>query len=465
MISEAGHVLAVASAGAAPAVAGPFLALAGGVAFVVLSIAKWRIHPFFALMGAAVLVGLITACGGWSNLTLVDAIGHTTTALGKSAGGIAFIIAMAAVIGECLTVSGGAERVVNTLLRWWGERRAGVVLAVAGLVLAIPVFFDTVFLLLLPLARVLARRTGKDYLFYVLALCAGAAIAHTTVPPTPGPLLVAEELKLSMAGAIGGGLICALLPAAGALWVARWIGHRVKVPVPDAAAGQATPDAGDLPGLGWSILPVVLPLLMIGGASVAGLLSPGDAPRWLNFIGEKHVALAAGMIAALGLALTSKGGRQETLHSLLGRPLEMAGPIILITAAGGAFGAMLREAGIGEAVTSLAAGHRINFVLLGWLLAAVVRVAQGSSTVAMITATGMLTAAAGSGGWGVNPLWVFLAVGYGSLALSWANDSGFWLVSRMCGWDERTTLKSWTVVLSAISLFGLAEALVLAAIF
>lgn len=444
-------------------VGGPLVALLVGVVIVVLGIARWRLHPFFALMGAAIAVGLVIAIGGWRELSLIDAVQLPMTALGSSTGSIAVIIAMAAVIGECLTVSGGAERVVNGLLQLWGEKRAGIALLLAGLILAIPVFFDTVFLLLLPLARVMAHRTGRDYLYYVMVLCAGGVIAHSTVPPTPGPLLVAEELGLSMATAIGGGLACAILPAIGALWVSRWVGNRVVVPMPAGTTGDVQ-RATALPPLGWSILPVLLPLALIGGASVAGLLA-GTVPEWLNFLGNKHVALFAGMLAGIWLAFGGGRKGQETVGGLLGRSLELSGPIILITAAGGAFGAMLREAGIGEAVTAMAAGRQLNYVLLGWLLAAVVRVAQGSATVAMITATGMLTAAAGQTGWGVNPLWVFLAIGYGSVVFSWANDSGFWLVSRMCGWDARTTFKSWTVVLTAISLFGLVEVLVLSAIF
>jgi gluconate:H+ symporter, GntP family len=296
-----------------------------------------------------------------------------------------------------------------------------------------------------------------------MVLCAGGVIAHSTVPPTPGPLLVAEELGLSIATAIGGGLACAILPAIGALYVSRWVGDRVIVPMPpsdDRAGSRVTA----LPPFGWSILPVLLPLALIGAASVIGLLA-GTTPEWLRFLGDKHVALFGGMMAGIWLVFRGKLSSEETVGSLLGRSLELSGPIILITAAGGAFGAMLREAGIGEAVTTLAGGRQVNYVLLGWSLAAMVRVAQGSATVAMITATGMLTAAAEQTGWGVNPLWVFLAIGYGSVVFSWANDSGFWLVTRMCGWDARTTFRSWTVVLTAVSLFGLAEVLILSALF
>ena len=168
-------------------VAGPFLALAVGVIFVILAIARWKMHAFFALMLAAMLVGLVIAVGGFGKLTLFDAIERPVFELGSAAGKIAFVIAMAAVIGECLTVSGGAERVVTWLLALFKEKRAGAALLTAGFVLGIPVFFDTVFLLLLPLARALAVKTGRDYTFYVLALCAGGVITHsTTVSVLPG---------------------------------------------------------------------------------------------------------------------------------------------------------------------------------------------------------------------------------------------------------------------------------------
>lgn len=450
-------------------VAGPFLALAVGVIFVILAIARWKMHAFFALMLAAMLVGLVIAVGGFGKLTLFDAIERPVFELGAAAGRIAFVIAMAAVIGECLTVSGGAERVVTWLLALFKEKRAGAALLTAGFMLGIPVFFDTVFLLLLPLARALAVKTGRDYTFYVLALCAGGVITHTTVPPTPGPLLVAETLKLDLGLVIAGGFVCGLLPAWGGLQVARWVNRRYPtVPPAMAGTGTATP-GGPLPALGLSVAPILLPLALIGFASACVAFKPfwftGGVAEVVNLTGNKHVALLAGMLAGLWLALKHRRPGGPNFRELLGTPLESAGIIILITCAGGAFGAMLREAGLAGAVTTLADGRSINFVLLGWLLSAVIRVAQGSTTVALITASGMIMAVAGDQGFGCHPFWVFLAIGYGGLFCSWMNDSGFWLVSRLCGWTEQATLRSWTVVLSAISLIGLVQALVLSAIF
>lgn len=450
-------------------IAGPFIALAVGVIFVVLAIARCKVHAFFALMLAAILVGLVVAVGGFGKLSLLDAIERPMSELGSAAGKIAFVIAMAAVIGECLTLSGGAERIVTWLLDIFGAKRAGPALLSAGFLLGIPVFFDTVFLLLLPLARALAVKTGRDYTFYVLAMCTGGVITHTTVPPTPGPLLVAEALHLDLGLVIGGGFLCGLLPAFGGLLVSRWVNRRQPT-VPMATSGASGQTySGTLPSLGISLTPVVLPLALIATASAIAGFKPGwvtpDLTIWINLVGNKHVALMLGMVASLLLVWQQKRPEGFKLGALLGIPLESAGPIILITSAGGAFGAMLREAGLAGAVTSLADGGKINYVLLGWILAAVIRIAQGSTTVAMITASGMLMAVAGDQGFGCHPFWVFLSIGYGGLFCSWMNDSGFWLVSRMCGWSERDTLRSWTVVLSTISVIGLIEALVLSALF
>ena len=450
-------------------VAGPFLALAVGVIFVILAIARWKMYAFFALMLAAMLVGLVIAVGGFGKLTLFDAIERPVFELGSAAGKIAFVIAMAAVIGECLTVSGGAERVVTWLLALFKEKRAGAALLTAGFVLGIPVFFDTVFLLLLPLARALAVKTGRDYTFYVLALCAGGVITHTTVPPTPGPLLVAETLKLDLGLVIAGGFVCGLLPAWGGLQVARWVNRRQPTQPPPLAGTETAAPGGPLPTLGLSLAPIVLPLVLIGFASACAGFKPawftGGVAEVVNLAGNKHVALLAGMLAGLWLALRHRRPGGPGFATLLGAPLESAGIIILITCAGGAFGAMLREAGLAGAVTALADGRSINFVLLGWLLSAVIRVAQGSTTVALITTSGMMMAVAGEQGFGCHPFWVFLGIGYGGLFCSWMNDSGFWLVSRLCGWTEQATLRSWTVVLSSISVIGLIQALVLSAIF
>lgn len=447
------------------AVIGPLGILGISVVFIIAAIAIWRLPAFFALAFAAMLVGLLSAVDAGTGF--VAAIERPLTELGIACGKIAFPIALAAVIGVCLTESGAADRIVRGFIAAFGEKRADVAMLVSGFVLAIPVFFDTVFFLLIPLARVLAQRTGRNYTLYVMAMCGGGVITHSTVPPTPGPLLVSEMLQLDLGVAIIGGLACGIIPAATVLGLAHWLNRRVPVAV-QAQAGDAAAvsrNEADLPPFLLSILPVALPVLLIGGASFAALARPPGLATggWalLDFFGNKNVAMLAGTIVAVALLARARRQGLSQLGDALASPLETAGVIILITSAGGAYGAMINHAGIGGAVRELAEGRSVNYVLLAWVLTVIVRLAQGSATVAMITATGIMQSVAGPAGWGCHPLYIYLAVGYGAFFCSWMNDSGFWVVSRMGGFSEKETLRTWTLLLTVLSVVGLIQTLVL----
>lgn len=436
---------------------GPFGILLLSVAFIVVAIGVLRLHAFLALMLAAVLCGLMTAAAKPGAPGAAAAVDLAMTEFGSAAGRIGFVIAMAAVIGVCLLESGAADRIVRALLAAVGEKRAGLALLAAGFLLSIPVFFDTVFFLLLPIAAALARRTGRDYLFYVLALCGGGVITHSTVPPTPGPLVTAELLRLDLGTAMLVGVGAGILPAIAVLGLARFLSARNPLEQPPAGAtgGEAGAASRSSPALGFALLPVVLPVILIAAAALLPASQP-DAAAWrsvLGFAGNKNIALLVGAVAGLGLLWRGRPAGQS-LADVIAPPLETAGVIILITAAGGAYGAMIKHSGLGDAVQALAAGRGLDYVLLAWALAVVVRVAQGSATVAMMTAAGILTAMAGDAGFGCHPAYVFLAIGYGSFFCSWMNDSGFWLVSRMTGMSETQTLRTWTVLLTALSLVG-----------
>ena len=365
---------------------------------------------------------------------------------------------------------------------WWigcliavlGEARAAFALMACGFVLAIPVFFDTVFFLLVPLARALSLRTGKNYLLYVLAICAGGVITHGLVPPTPGPLVVAETLKLDLGVAIVGGLLFGILPALAGLGFSHWINARSPVPLRETAGSSlasleavASRKEEELPGFFVSIAPVALPVILIATASFLGPVRasmPAGLMDALDFLGNKNIALLLGALIALAVYVKRKAVGWRQLGDIIGPPLETAGVIILITAAGGAYGAMIKNAGVGESVRVLATNGGMSHVLLAWLLAAVIRVAQGSATVAMITASSIMLSIAGPEGFGVHLFYIYLAVGYGATILSWMNDSGFWVFSRLGGLTEGETLRSWTVLLTVISVVGLLQALVASAL-
>ena len=466
----------------------PLVVLAVSVCFVVVGIALLRMHPFIVLMLAAILVGLMSAQlpGVPPANALVQAVELPMTEFGVAAGRIAFIILLASIIGMCMLDSGAADRIVRRLMAALGEQRAALALLASGFLLSIPVFFDTVFFLLVPLARALALRTGRDYMLYVMAICAGGVLTHSLVAPTPGPLLVAEALRpagVDLGVSMVGGLAAGLLPAVGALWLVRWLNRRVPVPVRDTPGASLAdlnlivnrPDA-DLPGFGVSLLPIALPVVLIASTSFAGLAQAslpgvvaalggpeafGRIRHWVDFVGNRNVAMLIGTAIALMILARQKRMGMRQLGDAMGPPLEMAGVIILITAAGGAFGAMIRHSGVGDVIGMLARGYGINLVLLAWTVTAVIRLAQGSATVAMVTGVGLMAAIVGDGSaLPFHPLYLFLAIGFGSMIGSWMNDSGFWVVGKLSGFTERETLRTWTVLTTFISVVGLIEVLV-----
>ncbi len=499
------NILAAESVSSANVDMWPLFILLLSVVWVVVGITKLRLHPFLTLILAAVLVGLMsgplpelttenkglfhsrvaleeTPEGGTSDM--IKAVKWSLLGFGNTAAGIGWVVALAAIIGTCMMGSGAADRVVRSLMAVFGEKRAGVVLLLSGFLLSIPVFFDTVFFLLIPLARALALRTGKHYTLYVMAMAGAGAITHSMVPPTPGPLMIADGLKLDLGVTMMAGLVASLLPALLVLKMATWFDKKYNIPMRDTPGASekelksiVEKKDEDLPPLFLSALPIAFPVVLISTVSVLKLMmkTPGEGSalasegylaffEYLAFFGSPNVAMtmAAGVaiftlaqqviLEAAGKDLNLSKKLQETLEG----PLGMAGVIILITGAGGAFGGMIRLAGVGDVIEGLAKEFDVSYVLLAWVATAVVRIAQGSATVSMITGVGLMSAVIGDGSdLPYHPLYIFLAIGFGSISLSWMNDSGFWVVQRLSGFTEKETLKTWSVLLLAIALLGL----------
>jgi GntP family gluconate:H+ symporter len=448
-------------------VVSPLGILALSVVFIVAAIALLRIHAFFALMTAAAFVGILTSAGQSGAHRFANAVEAVTTEFGSTAGKIGFPIALAAVIGISLMESGSADKIVRKLIAVFGESRAAYALAFSGFLLAAPVFIDTVFMLLLPIARALGMRTGRNYVLYVLAVCAGGVITSGTIPPSPGPLYVAGALKLNLAFTMVAGAVFGLLPVLGALASARWFNARMPIQpraTPGAsleslAAVAARPES-ELPGFLLAISPVLIPFVLISAASTLALPTihaPARLAMAAEFLGDKNVALLIGAVIAVAVHARQQGITWRRVGTVLGPPLETAAMIILIVSAGGAYGEMIKRAGLGDAVRGLAGSHTINFVVLAWVLSALMRAAQGSATVAMITATGIVSSVAGPAGFGVHPIYILLAIGFGSKFLSWMNDAGFWVISRISGLTQGETLRSWTILSSLIGILGLIE--------
>lgn len=438
----------------------PFAVLLFGIIAVVILISRLRLHPFVALMLSAIIVGLLSAnVPGAEGLShLVKSVETPMTEFGTVAGKIAWVIALAAMIGTAMMESGAAQRIVNWLIGALGESRAALALLLSGFLLSIPVFFDTVFFLLIPLAITLAQKTGKNFLLYVMAIGGGAAITHSLVPPTPGPLIMAETLQIDLGLTIMGGLAAGILPAIASLVLGRRLNARMDIPVRVGISDVA--DDAKQPGLAMSLMPVLIPIVLISIASVTAVVA-GKTPPWIAFWGNKNVAMAIGTAIALWLWARAKNLDAKTLWEEAAKPLEIAGIIILITSAGGAFGAMIKHSGIGDAIALATENFHINYIILAWLISAAMKTAQGSSTVAMITTSSIMFALVGTGAdLPYHPMYILLAIGFGGLFISWMNDSGFWVVSRMSGFTEGEALKTWTVLLAVISLVGLFQLLI-----
>lgn len=388
---------------------------------------------------------------------------------GTTCGKIGLLIAMATIIGKCLLESGSAARIVDSVQKLFGERLTPVAMAVSSFIIAIPVFFDTVFYLMIPIAVEMARKSGKNYLLYVLAIVAGGSIAHSLVPPTPGPLFVASELDVSVGMMILGGGVVAATGVVCVFPYLLWANRRWPMTPRELPAETSLPAIRrDLPPLWAAALPIGLPVILIGAATVIEAAGrPAAAIPAIQFLGDKNVALMLAAAIALVTLWRHDPANRAGRRAAIQEALSTAGVIILITAAGGAFGSVLRTTGIAAALQNVvpAAESGVSLLLIAFFLTSLIRVAQGSATVAMIAAAGIVGPLATTLDLPYHPLYLALAIGSGSKPLPWMNDSGFWVIGKMSGMSEAETLKTFTVVLTIMGVACLAATIVGAILF
>lgn len=462
----------------------PFTVLLIGIVFVVVTIVVLRIHAFISLIFAAMLVGVLSPVPLDPESSLwqpVLAMRMTAEAFGKTAGGIGIIIVLASIIGKCLLDSGAAEAITRRFLRWLGQEKAPLALLGSGYTLSIPVFFDTVFYLLVPLAKAMRLRTGTHYAFYIMAICVGAGLTHSLVAPTPGPLIMADNLHIDLGSTILAGIGFSILPGVLCGWfLARWISNRLDIPLRESADFSVEEmnelveyKDSELPSFWISILPIALPVLLIAGATISNTLNDASLAgggqgmnaavlNAFSFAGDRHVALICSMLVAAWLLLRHKRLTPRELGMRLEPSITAAGVIILITSAGGAFGSMIRSTGIADTIRDqMGEGTSgVALILLAFGVSSVMKIAQGSSTVAMITASAVIYGVIQGVALPYHPVYLFLAIGFGAMVFSWMNDSGFWIITRMAGFTERETLKTWSTIFASLGLVGLIEVLV-----
>ena len=438
-----------------------------GFAVVLGAIIVLRLHAFLALVAAAILVALLAPGEPATKLAVV------AEGFGRTAGQLGVIVALAAIIGSAMSGSGASDRIVRAFVNALGEERGALALGATAFVLSLPVFFDTIFFLLAPLARSMYRNTGRDYLKYLLAVSAGAVATHALVPPHPGPLAMASALGVDLGTMVLAGVVVALPSAAVGLIFAGWLSRRMTVDVAPLAPGVpevAAPTT--LPGLVPSLIPVLLPVVLISSNTVVASLRsavPAGAAMWnaltplTSTLGNPNVALFLAVAVALILYWRAHQPSRAELARMVESSLLGAGVIVLIVGAGGAFGATLQMAGISSLVRlggTQGTGIALLFVAFG--VSGVLRTAQGSSTVAMITTAGMIAAMIRGVTLPFHPVYIATAIAGGSLVGSWMNDAGFWVFSRVGGVSETETLKSWTPLLTIVGTTALLTTVLLA---
>ncbi len=434
-----------------------FAALAGLAVLLILIIAV-KLHAMLSILIAACVIGFLS---GMDIQTIIDSVGE---GIGSTLKSIALLIGLGSMFGAILEISGGAQRIASTLVKWFGEKKAAWALGITGLVIAMPVFFDAGLIILIPLALSLAKSTKRSSLYYVIPLLAGLAVGHAFIPPTPGPILVASLLGVDLSYVIVVGLVCGIVAMilAGPVF-GSFIGNKIFVPIPSNVAETPEYEESKLPGFGAVVGIIFIPIILIVIKTIANVVAPESAIMpILTFLGEPFVALSIATIVAMIILGIRHGYTREELEKVMSKSLEPTGMILLVTACGGVLKYMLQSSGLGDVIGNAVSSGGLPMVVVAFIIAVLVRLSVGSSTVAMTMAAGIVAAIPGIGE--LSPLYLACctaAVAGGATVCSHFNDSGFWLVKSLLQIDEKTTLKSWTVMETIVGASGFAVALVI----
>ncbi len=432
-------------------------AIVGLVVLLVLIIGV-RLHAMIAILISACIVGFM------SGMTVDMVITAVNDGIGNTLKGIALLVGLGSMFGAILEISGGAQRIASTLLTKFGENKAAWALGITGLIIAMPVFFDAGLIILIPLALAIAKKANKSALFYAIPLLAGLAVGHAFIPPTPGPILVSTLLGVDLGYVIVVGMLCGTVAmiVAGPIF-GKYIGNKIYVPVPKNIEELEDIDESKLPGFFTVAGIIFIPLVLIIIKTVLNVVNPESAIMpVVKFLGEPFVALMIATIVAMIVLGIRHGYSREELEKVMNKSLEPTGMILLVTACGGVLKYMLQSSGLGDVIGSLVSGGNLPIVVVAFIIAVLVRISVGSATVAMTMAAGIVAAIPGVAD--LNPWYLACttaAIAGGATVCSHFNDSGFWLVKSLLQIDEKTTLKSWTVMETIVGSTGFAVALVI----
>ena len=427
------------------------IAAAVGIIVLLLLIIKFKLHPVISMMIAAIIIGV----GAGMPLTMIS--DTVEKGVGKTLQGIALLVGLGSMFGGILEVSGGAQRIAQTLIDKLGQKKAGIALGITGLVIGTTVFFEAGVVVLIPLAFSVAKQTKKSTLYYAIPLLAGLASGYAFVPPSAGSVLVADSLGVNLGVMIMVGIPTALICmiVAGVIW-GRFIGNKVFTKLP-VNVEEIKEDSKELPPFGLVLGVILIPLVLILVSTVSKYM-----PIPLGFIGKPFLALTIATLAAMYFLGIKRGYTGAQLKKILDHSLRPVGMILLVIASGGVIRWMLQDSGLGDIIGPALEKSGMPLILVAFLIALLVRASVGSSMVAMTMASGiMATMPAVMATSMLYRAAMCCAICGGATALSHVNDAGFWLVGTFLEIDEKTTLKSWTIMETLIGITALIVSLII----
>lgn len=431
-----------------------------GVFILLLLVLKFKLSAFISLLITAILVGVL------AGMPLSEITTSIQNGMGGTLGFVATVVGLGAIFGQMLESSGGAESLAHHLIKKFGKDKSSYAMVATGFLVAIPVFMDVGIIILIPIVYALSRDTGRSLLYYGIPLLAGLAVAHCFIPPTPGPVAVADILKADIGWVIIFGFLLGIPTAiiAGPFF-GKYISKRIHIQPPADLFVQKTDIQGtsnEMPSFLLIVFMIATPLFLILIGTFVNLgvskdfISPSFLTELIVFLGHPFTALIIATLMAIYFLCIKRGMPKQKIMELSSKALGPAGIIILITGAGGVLKQVLVDSGIGTILAESIAGSSMPLILLSWMLAAIVRITQGSATVAMITAAGIMAPVLAYFELSQpHVALIVIAIASGATILSHVNDSGFWLVSKYFGMDEKQTLQSWTVMESIIAFCGL----------
>jgi GntP family gluconate:H+ symporter len=420
---------------------------------LILLIAVFKLNPFITLLLASLGLAMVT---GMQPSTIIHSF---EAGVGATLGHIAVVVALGTMLGKMMAESGGADQIAYTLIRLFGEKRVHWAMVIIGLVVGLPAFFEVGFVLLIPIAYTVARRTKTSLIMVGLPMVAGLSVVHGLVPPHPAALLAVTIYKADVGRTIFYALLVGLPTAviAGPIY-AKFIAPRIQLPTENSISAQFVDHGSErsLPGFGLTLFSILLPvLLMLIGSWADAIATPKSAlNEALHLAGNDDMALLIGVLVSFFTLGRLRGFTRETILRFSNECLAPTATITLLVGAGGGFGRILQDSGVSQAIIGVALQSHIPLLLLAWLLAALMRLATGSATVAMTTAAGIIAPIA-MHSTGVRPELLAIATGAGSLIFSHVNDGGFWLVKEYFNMSVAQTIETWSICETIISVTAL----------